>query len=126
MKRHFTRLSVLSVFLILCMNTAFAQDINVQGTVSDAADNLPLPGVSVVLKGTKTGTLTDATGKYVISAPATGTLVFTYIGYTIQEVPVNNRTAINVSLASSSQELDAVVVVGYYNNCIKFLRGACQ
>jgi TonB-linked SusC/RagA family outer membrane protein len=113
MKRHFTRLSVLSVFLILCMNTAFAQNINVQGTVTDAADNLPLPGVSVILKGTKTGALTDATGKYVISAPATGTLVFTYIGYTIQEIPVNSRTAINVLLSSSSQELDAVVVVGY-------------
>ena len=95
------------------MNTAFAQNINVQGTVSDAADNLPLPGVSVVLKGTKTGTLTDASGKYAISAPATGTLVFTYVGYTIQEIPVNNRTALNVSLSSSSQELDAVVVVGY-------------
>jgi TonB-linked SusC/RagA family outer membrane protein len=113
MKRHFTRLSVLSVFFILCMNTAFAQNINVQGTVSDAADNLPLPGVSVVLKGTKTGTLTDASGKYAISAPATGTLVFTYVGYTIQEIPLNNRTALNVSLSSSSQELDAVVVVGY-------------
>jgi TonB-linked SusC/RagA family outer membrane protein len=113
MKRHFTRLSVLSVFFILCMNTAFAQNINVQGTVSDAADKLTLPGVSVVLKGTKTGTTTDATGKYAISAPATGTLVFTYIGYTIQEVPINNRTSVDVSLSTSSQELDAVVVVGY-------------
>ena len=113
MKRHFTRLSVLSVFFILCMNTAFAQNINVQGTVSDAADKLTLPGVSVVLKGTKTGTTTDANGKYAISAPATGTLVFTYIGYTIQEIPINNRTSVDVSLATSSQELDAVVVVGY-------------
>lgn len=113
MKRIFTKFSVLSFLCLLFFNVASAQNITVKGTVSDGKDNTTLPSVSVTVKGTTTGIQTDANGKYSISVPATATLVFTYIGYTTQEIPVNNRTTINVPLASASQELEQVVVVGY-------------
>ncbi|HWW38262.1 TonB-dependent receptor [Pedobacter sp.] len=126
MKRFFTKLSVLTFlcFLLLNTNTAAAQDITVRGTVSDGADKTTLPGVSVKVKGTQTGTLTDATGKYTISAPANATLIFSYVGYNPTEVQVNNRTTLNVILASSSQELEQVVVVGYGTQKKKDLTGS--
>lgn len=113
MKRIFTQFSVLAFFSLLFVNTAFAQNITVQGTVSDGQDKTTIPSVSVVVKGTTVGAQTDANGKYAISVPANGTLVFTYIGYNTQEIPVNNQTTINVSMASASQQLEQVVVVGY-------------
>jgi TonB-linked SusC/RagA family outer membrane protein len=113
MKTFYTKVSVLGVLCLLFFNAAFAQNITVKGTVSDGGDKTTLPSVSVSIKGTTTGIQTDVTGKYSISVPATATLVFTYIGYTTQEVPVNNRTTLNVELASSSQQLEQVVVVGY-------------
>ena len=113
MKRIFTRISVLAVFCLLAINVAFAQNITVKGRVTDGGDKSTIPSVSVLIKGTQIGTQTDASGAYSISAPANATLVFQYLGYTPQEIPVNNRTTINVQLASSSQQLDQVVVVGY-------------
>jgi len=113
MKRIFTRISVLAVFCLLAINVAFAQDITVKGRVTDSGDKSTIPSVSVLVKGTQIGTQTDASGAYSINAPANATLVFQYLGYTAQEIPVNNRTTINVELASSSQQLEQVVVVGY-------------
>jgi TonB-linked SusC/RagA family outer membrane protein len=113
MKTIFTRLSILTVLCLLFFNVASAQNITVKGVVTDGGDQTSLPSVSVTVKGTTTGIQTDANGNYAISVSATGTLVFTYIGYTVQEIPVNNRTTINVALASSSQQLEQVVVVGY-------------
>lgn len=113
MKRIFTKISVFTFLSLLFINVAFAQNITVKGKVSDGQDQTTLPAVSVMIKGSTTGIQTDVNGNYSISAPGNATLVFTYIGYTTQEVPVNNRTAINVSLASSSQQLEQVVVVGY-------------
>lgn len=113
MKRIFTKFSVLTFLCLLFINAAFAQNITVKGVVTDGQDKSTIPSVSVVVKGTSTGTQTDANGKYTISVPANGTLVFTYIGYTTQELPVNNQTTLNATLASSSQQLEQVVVVGY-------------
>ena len=99
---------------MLFFNVASAQNITVKGVVTDGQDKTTLPSVSITIKGTTTGGIqTDANGNYAISIPATGTLVFTYVGYTTQEVPVNNQTTLNVALASSSQQLEQVVVVGY-------------
>lgn len=87
--------------------------LKVTGKVADK-DGLPLIGVSVKLKGTKIAVSTDANGSYALNLPdGNGTLVFTYIGYVTREVPVNNRTSINVSLEEDSKSLDDVVVVGY-------------
>lgn len=113
MKRTFTQFSVLTFLCLLFFNVASAQDITVKGVVTDGGDKTSLPSVSVNIKGTTKGIQTDANGNYAISVPATGTLVFTYIGYTVQEIPVNNRTTINVALAASAQQLEQVVVVGY-------------
>ncbi|WP_342330546.1 TonB-dependent receptor [Pedobacter sp. FW305-3-2-15-E-R2A2] len=113
MKRIFTKFSVLTFLCFLFNYTAFAQNITVKGTVTDGGDKTTIPAVSVQVKGTTTGAQTDVNGNYSISAPANATLVFTYIGYTTQEVPVNNRTTVNIVLTSSAQQLDQVVVVGY-------------
>ncbi|MDJ1494089.1 SusC/RagA family TonB-linked outer membrane protein [Cytophagaceae bacterium DM2B3-1] len=87
----------------------------ITGTIVDD-NNQALPGVSVVLKGTATGTTTDAQGKYSISIPDnTGSvvLVFTFIGYTTEEVTVGSRTQIDVQLIPDIKALSEVVVVGY-------------
>ncbi len=83
----------------------------VKGKVTDEK-GIPLPGVSVNVKGTNTSTSTDANGNYSISTND-GILVFTYIGYKTQEVAVGNSTTINVTLVSESTSLTEVLVVGY-------------
>src|SRR5690606_38851463 len=111
MKKLFTILT--AVLIGAFTNPLTAQNsITVKGAVTDAA-NQPLPGVSVMLKGTTTGTQTGPNGAYTINAPSNGTLVFTYIGFQTREVPVNNQGTINITLQESSQELEQVVVVGY-------------
>ncbi len=87
--------------------------LRVTGKVVDD-QGLPLIGVGVKLKGTQTAASTDANGNYALNLPdGNGTLVFSYIGYVTQEVAVNNRTSINVTLEEDSKSLDDVVVVGY-------------
>ncbi|HET7179726.1 MAG TPA: SusC/RagA family TonB-linked outer membrane protein, partial [Chryseosolibacter sp.] len=87
----------------------------VTGKVTDK-DNLPLPGVNVILKGTTTGTATDADGKYSLPLPddaVNSTLVFSFIGFAPKEVVINGQTVINVQLLEDVKTLDEVVVVGY-------------
>ncbi|WP_207535216.1 SusC/RagA family TonB-linked outer membrane protein [Desertivirga arenae] len=87
--------------------------VNVTGTVKDDKGQ-PLPGVSVKIKGTTTGTSTDVNGTFRINLPTGNeTLVFSFIGFKTREVAVNGQTTINVSLAESTSELNEVVVVGY-------------
>lgn len=112
MKQIFTKFSVLSFLSLLIVNLASAQNITVKGTVKDEA-NLPIPSVSVLLKGTQNGTQTDVSGNYSISVPNNATLVFSYIGYATKEIAVNGQQTINVSLAPSAADLQQVVVVGY-------------
>ena len=73
MKRIFTRLSVLAALCLLTINVAFAQNITIKGKVIDGGDKTPLPGVTILVKGTQTGTQTDANGGYSLSAPANAT-----------------------------------------------------
>jgi hypothetical protein len=100
----------LTAVLMLASSELWAQDAAVSGTVTSADDGTPLPGVNVVLKGTTTGVVTDADGRYSITAPADGTLVFTFIGLTSQEVAINNRTNVDVIMATDVQQLSEVVV----------------
>jgi TonB-dependent starch-binding outer membrane protein SusC len=91
-----------------------AQSVSITGLVKDGASNEPLPGVTVQLKGTTTGTSTNADGTYAISVPdGSASLIFSYVGYTLQEIPINNRTVINVALQVDAKALEEVVVVGY-------------
>ena len=98
----------LVLLLALVTQITFAQERAVSGTVSDNA-GLPLPGVSVLVKGTKTGTQTDFDGKFSIKVAPSQTLVFSYIGMKTQEVKAGSTT-INVKLASSAIELEGAVV----------------
>lgn len=113
MKRILTRFPILTFLCFLFIGTVSAQNVTVTGTITDAADNTPLPGVGILVKGTTIGTTTTSNGQYSINAPANATLVFTYIGYTLKEVVVNNQKVINVALAASAEQLEQVVVVGY-------------
>src|SRR5690606_31211962 len=79
-----------------------------------ADDGTTLPGVTVLEKGTSNGTTTDLEGQYDLSVNSTeAVLVFSYIGYTMQEVQVNNRSVIDITLQTDTQQLSEVVVVGY-------------
>jgi len=107
-----TRRIYFFVLLGLINFSAFAQTSTITGTVSD--ENGPLPGVTVLLKGTANGVVSDFDGVYTISnVPPDGVLVFSYVGYLTSEVPVNNQSEINVSLATDVSSLDEIVVVGY-------------
>jgi TonB-linked SusC/RagA family outer membrane protein len=98
---------------LLCLVTwvAWAQPRTVTGKVTSAEDKAGLPGVSVVVKGTSSGTVTDVEGKYKISVPGdNATLVFSYVGYQTQERALGNQTTVDLELASDSRELNEVVV----------------
>ncbi|CAL1519104.1 TonB-dependent receptor [Chitinophaga sp. MM2321] len=73
----------------------------------------PLPGVSVIVKGTTTGTATDENGNYSINVPGEGVLVFSYVGFATRNIPVNGQTLVNIMMEESPSALDQVVVVGY-------------
>jgi iron complex outermembrane receptor protein len=91
------------------------QDVikTVSGTVTDS-DGLPMPGVTVQVKGTSYGTLTDASGKYQISnVPQNSVLVFSFIGMATKEIQVGSQTEVNVTLSESTLNLEEVVVIGY-------------
>lgn len=92
---------------------AQAQELQISGTVTDGSTNEPLPGVTVFVKGTSAGTTTDLDGKYTLNAGPSATLLFSFIGYHTQEVPVNNRRTIDLVLEEDVAQLDEVVVVGY-------------
>lgn len=92
---------------------AVVQDVTISGKVLDDT-GLPLPGVTVVLKGTTRGTSTNASGDYSLSVPASGgTLVFSFIGFSTQEVAIGNQSTVNVSLSTDTKALQEIVVVGY-------------
>lgn len=102
---------------------AAAAAIEISGTVTDEA-GVPLPGVTIQLKGTSTGTSTDVNGKYSISIPQHGTLVFSYTGFSSQEIATAGKTAINVKMARSETSLNEVVVVGYGTQLKKDISGS--
>ena len=92
---------------------ANAQDVTVKGTVISSADNEPMIGATVKVKGTGTGTVTDFDGNYTIKVDSKATLVFSMIGYKSVEQAVGNRTTINVSLDDDTNDLNEIVVIGY-------------
>lgn len=102
-----------AVVLCLFVNLNIYAQETVRGTVSDAKSGETLPGVSVTIQGTTSSTQTDANGAFAINAPASGILVFTYIGYQTLNVPINNQTTLSVRLAEVARQLEEVVVVGY-------------
>ncbi|QHS56382.1 TonB-dependent receptor [Mucilaginibacter sp. 14171R-50] len=98
------------LFLLMC-SAAFAQSRTITGVVSDNAG--PLPGVSVTIKGTTAGTVTDVNGRYSLNVSPGQTLLFSFLGYAPQEVAVNTQSTVSITLAQNSSTLNEVVVVGY-------------
>lgn len=100
---------LLLFMLLMCASAAlYAQKIS--GKVTSSKEGVSLPGVSVQVKGTNTGTNTSADGTFSVNAPSNATLVFSFIGYKTQEIKVGNQSVINVSLDEDAQSLDEVVV----------------
>ncbi len=99
------------LFALLAASWTYAQ-LNVSGTVKDESGE-PLIGVSILIEGTSTGTVTDLDGNYALRAAEKATLVFSYVGYTTERVAVAGRTTINLTMKPDDKVLDEVVVVGY-------------
>lgn len=111
-------LLVLSTFL--CFGLSQAQEVS--GTVSDASG--PLPGASVLEKGTTNGTQTDFDGNYTLTAQDGAVLIVSYIGYKTQEVAINGRSSINFTLEEDAEALEEVVIIGYGTTTIKDATGS--
>ena len=102
-----------------------AQEVNVSGTVKEAETGIPIPGANVTVKNTTKGTSTDFDGNFVLNdVPRGSVLVISYIGFTTQEITVGNNTVLNINLATDTQALDEVVVIGYGTQTTKELTGA--
>lgn len=116
--------NLLTLFMLFLVAVVSAQNVTVTGKVTEEATGEPVPGVSIVVKGTTSGTITGIDGNYTISAASNDTLEFSFVGLATQRVPVNGRTTINVSLAESTEFVDEVVVVGYGQLKVKDLTSA--
>ena len=119
----------LTKLLIFCVSSLLfsvilqAQDIAVTGKVNDEK-GMPIPGATILLKGTTTSTSTDFDGKFAIKAPSNGVLVVSFVGYTTLNVQISGRAQIDVKLNSESQNLTEVVVIGYGTQKKGLLTGA--
>jgi len=111
---NFFRIGFFALGLFLMSTSAvYAQEVIVNGKVIDAQTNESIPGANVIVKGTTIGTITDIDGAYELNAPSDAILVFSFIGFESQEVPLKGKKILNVSLTLDSEQLDEVVAIGY-------------
>lgn len=103
-----------------------AADRKLTGRVIDGATQEPLPGVSILVKGTQQGTVSDVNGRYELTVPDRGeiTLVFSFVGYAPVEVAAGNRNSIDISMAVDEKALEEVVVVGYGTQKVATVTGS--
>lgn len=114
MRKRYTLLSCWFLLIVLTGSLAFGQTRRVTGRVTAVQDGSTLPGVNVVVKGTTVGVSTDADGNYSINVPDDkSVLTFSSIALVAQDIPINNRSIINVQMAEAVNELAQVVVTGY-------------
>lgn len=106
------KITLIILLFLTSLTVAFAQNTKISGKVTDNTGT-PLAGVTVRVKGTSAATSTDINGAYTISAPANSTLVYTFVGFTTQEIATAGKTALNIILSESTSTLSDVVVVGY-------------
>lgn len=116
-------MKIVALFMLVT-SVAWGQTRTVSGKVTSVEDGQSVPGVNVVVKGSTTGTTTDADGKYTLSVPDGSTLVFSFIGFQTKEVAVGDQTIIDVSLTTDVTQLSEVVVVGYGTQSKRDLTGA--
>jgi TonB-dependent starch-binding outer membrane protein SusC len=104
---------LLITLLLLCVHfVSLAQTVRVAGSVKDPS-GMSLPGVNIIIVGTTQGSVSDIDGNYAIETDANSTLQFNFLGFSVQDIPVNGRTIIDVTLREDLLRLDEVVVVGY-------------
>ncbi len=124
-QRSLPLMSLLLFFLVAFSTQAFSQVKTITGTVTNAEDGSTLPGVSVLVKGTTIGTVTDMNGKYTLSVPSDAkTLEFSFVGMVTQNVDIGNQTTIDVQMNIDILGLDEVVVTGYSTQMKEALTGA--
>lgn len=125
-KNYQNILCAISILLLGLLHTpTMAQNRRLAGRVTDGNDNSPLPGANIIVKGTTTGTITDANGRFAVDVPAgSNVLAVSVIGYVTQEANIENRTEINFSLASDVKTLNEVVVTGYGSQLRRDITGA--
>jgi len=106
---------ILLCFLVcIGFQMLMAQGFRVTGTLTESATGQPMPGVTVLVKGTNQGTATDIDGNYSIEVPdQNAVLVFSFVGYAAREIPVNGQSVINVTMEESAEMLDELIVVAY-------------
>nr|WP_315157481.1 TonB-dependent receptor [uncultured Flavobacterium sp.] len=118
-----TKLLIFCVSSLLFSVVLQAQDITITGKVNDEK-GMPVPGATVLLKGTTTASSSDFDGKFTIKAPSNGVLVVSFIGFTTSNIQISGRTQIDVKLNPESQNLNEVVVIGYGTQKKGLLTGA--
>ena len=111
-KRLVTQRLALVVFAMLLSLTTLAQNIKVNGVVTDESGE-PIIGCTVMQKGANNGTATDLDGKFTLSVPQNSTITFSYIGFITQEVKIKNEKPISIILHEQNMKLNEVVVIGY-------------
>ena len=112
------------LFSSLVYFVSFSQ-VSFRGKITSAKDQTPLSGASVLVKGTKNGTITDQNGNFQISLPAKNVvLVISSQGYTSQEINIENKSSLEISLEESLQKLDEVIVTGYGQQRRRDITGA--
>ncbi|PKP44519.1 MAG: TonB-dependent receptor, partial [Bacteroidetes bacterium HGW-Bacteroidetes-12] len=129
LERYFRWLPVLAILSILIvlpkLGSAQKKDeLIIKGIVTEATNNSPLVGATIVIKGTQTGTSTNINGEYTISAYKDAILVFSFMGYETFEVTIGNQSTIDVKMNESRQTLDEIVVIGYGATLKKEVTGA--
>jgi TonB-linked SusC/RagA family outer membrane protein len=113
------------IMAIFCHLSLFAQEsYSLSGTVLSKGDNMPLPGVSIVIKGTTTGVVTDFNGNYEIDVANGSVLQFSYLGFEAREIVVDGQQTLDVLLTPSLEELEETIVVGYGTQKKSHLTGA--
>jgi len=120
----FIVLLMISLFISATFTVVAQEMMKVSGTITDNKTNETIPGVTVVVKGTQTGSVTDLNGKYSINAPAGSTFAISCIGYESIDVKIGSQSEVNIKLAVSIHSIDEVVAIGYGKSTKKEITGA--
>jgi TonB-linked SusC/RagA family outer membrane protein len=115
---------LLFIIFVFILPTSLVVAQTVTGKVTSASETGGLPGVSILVKGTSLGSLTDMNGDYAINAPANSVLVFSFVGYQTQEVNYNGEAVLNIVLVEKPTELDEIIVVGYSSTSKRDITGS--
>ena len=112
-KKNALKMQLSALLLLVIVSNSWAQTTAVSGTVTSSENSEGLPGVSILVKGTSTGVVTDIDGAYSINASAEDVLVFSYVGYVTEEIAVGSRSVIDLAMTPDVTALEEIVVIGY-------------